>query len=417
MKISILILYICLVFCENVLIYENNTVEKSDMYFHEGVYKNGYKIVTLENVVLMKRSYDSRTIILYVNRNGIDSNILKPNSIGMYAGYLHYLYEPFVTNIRWATDGVWYHSSYCNNLYHQLDHVMFFDMADRDVFPPINEVIFDSYYGENDIYEMHNFIHKLISTKLSKTMFYYGRFMDKIFRKGFIFFKLLHVAIKFGYFDFYFYKPSLKNEFRDSAFKLINYVKHNEESKSIEICILIRKNMKSTRNILNANQIYMLLLNLKHYNLNNVDINVEIVCFDGESSSNQIKKIMNRDIIISPHGAGLTNIIWIIRKGVTIIECYSIFRLDAFAKISATLGFRYISLGTKRIYDDLSVYYDFRNKNNRSFYYGYYPQIHKNVFSFHPLHFAVKSKMSISLKQILVSVYNSIKYHLYLNNL
>lgn len=415
MKISLLTVCICLVLCEDVLIYENNTIEQSNMFLHIGVLNEGYKIVTLENVAIMKRPYDGKAIILYVARPGFKSGIFYPNSIGMYAGFLHYLYEPFHTNQRWVGDDVWYHASYCNNLYHQLDHVMFFDMADIDVFHPINEVIFDSYYGESDIYEMHNFIHTLISTKLSKTKFYYGKFMNRIFRKGNIFFKTLHVAIKFGYLDFYFYKPSLKNDFRESAYKLINYVNYNEGPKSIEICIIIRKNMKSTRNILNANEIYMMLNNLKNYGLNNVNIKVEIIYFDGESASNQIKKIMYKDIIISPHGAGLTNMIWIVRKGVTIIECYSIFRIDAFIKISATLGFRYISLGTNQVYDDLSVYYDFKNKDNVTYYIDVYPQIHMNVFSFHPCRYAVESKMSISLKQILVSVYNSIKYHLYLN--
>lgn len=417
MKIYLFIILINLIICENEIILQNITIEQSIMYVHVNPLIFGYKWVTLENVALFKRLTDGRAVILYISKGKI-FNVFNYNKIGMYAAALQQFTTPLSVKAKWRNDEVWYHSSYCQNLYHQLDHFMFFDIADKEEFQPINEVIFDSFTGEADTNEMHSFIQKVISTKLSKTKFYYSKYMDMLFRKHkFIYFRKVHIAIKSGYFDFYFYNPRLSKEFRDLGFKLINYNwynNNNKESKEINICIIIRKNSKSTRNILNVNEIYEMLNNFKKYR-NMKNMNVEMIYFDGYKSSDQLRLIMNRDIIISPHGAGLTNLIWIMKKGVTVIECYSVFRIVAFSKISVSLGFHYISLGSERIYEDMNIYYDFNNENNASFYYNNYPQIHSTVFSFHPLRYAGSSKMSISVKQILSSVYNAIIYHLHIN--
>lgn len=187
----------------------------------------------------------------------------------------------------------------------------------------------------------------------------------------------------------------------------ITKVKINEINNNIiNICLLKRKNSNSTRNIVNLNEIYSFLINLKNHIINK-KIDVEIISFDGINSVEQIKIVMNRNILISPHGSGLVNMLWILKNKVTIIEGYSIFRADTNLKLSTVFGFTYFPLSSVKIYDDLNVYYDFRNEKNSSCYYNNYPQIHHNVFSNHPLKEARNSVFKLDLKQILYGIFYS----------
>lgn len=394
---------------------QQRTKEKESHYYtslindEESIKESGNNWITIENVVVGKNSITARS---YFKINPKDyeefSNIY--NKI-----FPHYFYSFFIivstsadNYYIWPNEeGIWYSSSFCNTLYHRWDTFMLYVIDNDKKYPPINEVIFDSYEGRIEDYEMQNYYNTILENKLSKSKFYYQEEMSKLYRKyGYIFFKKIHILFRSGYNQFYFVNRNKASEFRDFGMNITKIQINEINNNLINICLLKRQNSYSTRNIINLNEIYSILMNLKNHILNK-KIDIEIISFDGINSVEQIKLMVNRNIVISPHGAGLVNMLWILKSKVTIIEGYSIFITDAYLKLSTVFGFLYFPLSSVKIYDDLNIYYDFENEKNSSFYYNNYPQIHHNVFSNHPLRHARSSIFKLDLKQILYGIFYS----------
>lgn len=67
------------------------------------------------------------------------------------------------------------------------------------------------------------------------------------------------------------------------------------------------------------------------------------VVLTGVSFERQVQLFRNAKVIIGPHGAGMTNMIWA-QPGCRIIEFFGRYHNDCFQKLAATLGHEYIGI-------------------------------------------------------------------------
>lgn len=322
------------------------------------------------------------------------------SEFSFYGFYYYFIDEEREYSFYWPeSEGVWFLPNFSSGLFIKWDNFMLYKIFGDKNYPPVKNIIFDSLPINYADFEMHRLYDKIYTSKYENVKKYYSEDMNKYYRKyGTICFKEVHTINRSGFNGFYFLDRSMRIKFRDDGYRIanINYNNKNKKNRVIEIGVIIRKNQLRRREIININEILLLL---KEITRNNNRINYEVIYFDEKSARDQILLIMNKQIILTPHGANLCNILWIVNSKATIFECYSIFRTDAYLKLSIMMNYRYFPLASPNI-DALNVI------NNSSVEYDFdiYPYIHHNRYFYHPIKYYPSTDIAISIKQMLFGI-------------
>lgn len=274
-----------------------------------------------------------------------------------------------------------------------------YDICNKEKYPPVNEVIFLQLNG--GIGEMQFFLTQLFTHHYKNITKYYFEDLLKIFRYKLICFKEINVVNRrvFGHYGMIFKTKEERRIFRDDAYQYLNI--NEKKLDTIEIGIIYRKIENGQRKIINEENIIKLIkeMNLKY------NYKISRIYFDGLDAKEQIKLILNKNLIISPSGSSLCNIIWFIHNYNVIIECFGLYINNDINHSSISFGINYFPLFSKRTLININEYYDSYNISKSE-----YPSVHINTLSFHPLRRDTNGIMEISLKQILSVLYYSIKY-------
>lgn len=135
-------------------------------------------------------------------------------------------------------------------------------------------------------------------------------------------------------------------EFRDYVFDYLQIKRKSKESNKneIKICLIVRnENQKlNNRNILNLDKVYKLLKEISK-------TQISIISFEKMNPVEQISEIMRYNLIISPHGCSLFNMIWLINRKVVIIEIFNrYFIRQELLKESITYEYLYLPIYTTK---------------------------------------------------------------------
>lgn len=317
-----------------------------------------------------------------------------------YGFYHHFVDKEGEYPFYWPESvGVWFLPSWSSGLFIKWDNFMLYKIYGDKKYPPVKNMIFDSLLINYPDFEMHRLYDKIYTSKYENIKKFYLEDMTKYYRKcKTICFKELHSINRSGFNGFYFLDRSMRVKFRDDGYRItnINTNTNNANKRIAEIGVIIRKYHLRRREIININDIILLL---KEIIRNNDKIKYEVIYFDEKSTKDQILLIMNKQIIITPHGANLCNILWIVNNKATILECYSIFRTDAYLKLSIMMNYRYFPLASPHVHafniiNNSSLEYDFND----------FPYIHHNRYFYHPLKYYASADIAISIKQMLFGI-------------
>lgn len=377
---------------------------KSEVNFNYDIYKEtGNSFITLKNVCLKEEMlYGKARIMLYnLSSKEIDEFKYFSNKLSIQYTFFYEINDEIPNYAYWwkSEKGVWINSCFCSTLWHYFDYYLLYDICNKEKYPPVNEVIFLQLNG--GIGEMQFFLTQLFTYHYKNITKYYFEDLLKIFRYKYICFKEINVVNRrvFGHYGMIFKTKEERRIFRDDAYQYLNI--NEKKLDTIEIGIIYRKIENGQRKIINEENIIKLIkeMNLKYnYKINRI-------YFDGLDVKEQIKLILNKNLIISPSGSSLCNIIWFIHSYNVIIECFGLYINNDINHSSTSFGINYFPLFSKRTLININEYYDSYNISKSE-----YPSVHVNTVSFHPLRKDTNGIMEISLKQILSVLYYSIKY-------
>lgn len=207
------------------------------------------------------------------------------------------------------------------------------------------------------------------------------------------------------------------NKYERRVFRdfVLDYMKINSTSrlkeinnkKTINISIIYRNTYK---NIKNRMDLYKYLSSICKLYENEYKFHIQIISFDNLNPLQQINIILYENIIISPQGTSLGNILWLINDKIVIIESFQfgIYRSD-FMRLSISIGYLYFPyLSSIPVYNRDS--YNFSCKAKLLCDKGELFNVYYNGYFYSNIYKCDRHDQIILLKQIQYFIYKSIRY-------
>lgn len=267
-----------------------------------------------------------------------------------YSEFMHNYNTSFIEKNIWKNNNTWIITSAINrHITHFIDNrILLWYLSNNNY---NIDYIIDPLYNERSEYDFSNFIYYQLLKRFNNninliTSDDYNKLTKRTYLMCFNEVKLIVPVVYIGLMS-WFINLKERNKFRDYILSNNNlkyeYTKYNE---LIKVSILYRNIKKRSRNIIDY-EILIKMLNDIYKN----KIIIKIISFDDIDPIDQIKLIMNENIIISPHGASLTHLLWV-NNNCVIIECFPyIFLRPDIIRISITSGVKYFPhIPLKRLY-------------------------------------------------------------------
>lgn len=361
---------------------------ESSYFFDENQLINGNQYATFENICLYN-AYDKSKPFIELYSKDYKNNALKLIENMKKYYYNIYTFDLRVTNNYksenkvFLEDDSWLISGSCGTLFHTFDFLLLWNLSKSQPSPPIKNVILA---GVNSKYDnqMSMFLYHLY---LHNKSYLFLQDINKYYRKGgYICFRKVNIISRrmFGHFGMFFENIKERKEFRDYGYKYLS-INPQKNPKIIEIGIIYR-DLDNSRKIVNENGMLDMINSLKRVYKN---IRIERFAFDKMNAKEQILMIKNKNILISPSGSSLSNILWIVNPKVLVIECFSWFINGEIMHFTINNGYYYIPILPVVTY--LGVYETFFNDNK----FEKTPFTFQPFFATHPLKWAEISRLQI----------------------
>lgn len=292
-----------------------------------------------------------------------------------------------------------------HNIGHFTDNLLFYLIKNDIQYPPINDLMFIE-VDTRSLSLYNSMILKFITRNIKYKNIFFQPDILRLFRKlknEDICFKTIHLIIrsKNGAFLGLFRSYKTRIKFRDEGYKYLRITPEKDIKKEkICITIIVRKTNKDRR-ITNLVLIKNMIKSMKY--------EYEEVYFDGKLPIEQILMIINAKIILTPFGAGIINVMWIVSPKVLIINCMSTYVMADYNYFAYSVGYRIISLfSLHHLVDPLTFDEGYREK----FKFSNTPCVTLSTFfrTNFPLHKTNGDNMTISTNQIRYSIYYGLMY-------
>lgn len=305
------------------------------------------------------------------------------------------------------TEEVWFTSLWVHrNIAHFLDTMFIYNIQDDNRYPLINHLIMaDIDFRETLVY--NNMMFKIITNNYKPFKITYQQDLTNLMRKfkhNRICYKTMHIMFRTqnGWLGI-FRSLTKRYKFRDEGYKYLKITP--TVIKSIKIVLIARKNKRRPRMIVN--------MNILEEIIKSEGYNYSLIYFDGKTPIEQIKLIIDSNIIITPFGASTVNIMWMSSPKSVIINTLSAFVAIDYVHLSYSLNYMYFPLfspieGLNPYTYDIGFEEDYRFEKHPKVFFSTYKSAHYPIYR----KFEV-TNMTINTKQFKFSLLYAIRYFNY----